>query len=400
MTEIQNISYKELVCGISKALDLLTLRISRHSQRVAMISLKMAGAMGVSASDKVKLFYAGLLHDFGVVSSKDKTDIMNFDYANSRTHIESGMKILGTFKLFREFIDVINYHHDHWLGPNQSGLIKDKIPVLSQILHLADRVEVLIAEDKYILEQTDRITNQINKFSGMWFNPDLVEIFHKIARHEVFWLDLSTEFTGNILQNISPPDERLLTLDEVIEISALFAYLIDQKSRYTKTHCCGGTELAVKLGVKLGWAGTDLKQLKAAAFLHDLGKLAIPDDILEKPSKLTSYEYAIIKKHAYYTYHILNNISGLNTIAQWAAYHHEGLDGRGYPFGLKAEEIPQGARIIAIADRFTALNEDRPYRRKLAPDQVLRILETEVTHNIIDSQIFEALKSILADNKH
>ncbi|MBI4834119.1 MAG: HD domain-containing protein [Planctomycetes bacterium] len=400
MDETQKIYFKELVYGISKALDLLTLRISRHSQRVTMISLKMAGVMGISDSDKLNLFYAGLLHDFGVVSSKDKMDIMNFDYANSRTHIESGIKILGAFKLFDNFINIINYHHDHWLGPNQSGLIKDKIPVLSQILHLADRVEVLIAEDKYILEQTDRITSQVNKFSGMWFNSDLVDVFHKIARHEVFWLDLSTEFTSNILQKISPLDDRLLTLDEVIEIAALFAYLIDQKSRYTKTHCCGGTELAVKLGAKMGWSEIDLKQLKAAALLHDLGKLAVPDEILEKPSKLSSYEYAIIKKHAYYTYHILNNINGLNTIAQWASYHHEGLDGRGYPFGLKADEIPQGARIIAVADRFTALNEDRPYRRKLPPDQVLRILESEVKHNIIDSQIFESLKSILADNKH
>ncbi len=396
MADNINISFKELILGLSKSLDLLTLRISKHSQRVTLISLKIADELKLSQSDTVNLFYASLLHDFGVISSRDKMDIMRFEHTNYRTHIEMGPKILNDYIAFSDILNIIGCHHDHWLGPNQSGLLKDNIPLLSQIIHLADRIEVLISDDGYILEQTQQIVNQITKFKGMWFHPKLVEVFNKLAGYEVFWLDLSSEFTSDILNEISPTDERVLSIDDVIKITSLFAKLIDQKSRYTKSHCLDGTELAVKLGSSLGWSESDLKSLRIAASLHDLGKLSVPDEILEKPGKLTPLEYAIIKKHPYYTYHILKTLTGFVDIAKWAAFHHEGLDGKGYPFGLGADLIPQGARIIAVADRFTALNEDRPYRKKLPIGQVIRILDSEVSHNIIDAEIMDCLKKVVA----
>ncbi len=149
----------------------------------------------------------------------------------------------------------------------------------------------------------------------------------------------------------------------------------------------------------MGWSKMELKHLLIAGLLHDLGKLAIPDEILEKPGALTSNEYDIIKMHPYFTYLILSSIPGFDEVAQWTISHHERLDGKGYPMEVDADNIPQGARIIAVADRFTALTEDRPYRKKMPIPEAFKILNNDVKNNIIDGKILDVLKAVISNNK-
>jgi len=140
-----------------------------------------------------------------------------------------------------------------------------------------------------------------------------------------------------------------------------------------------------------GFTDQEKEEIRVAGFLHDLGKLAIPNSILEKTKELTKKEFNIIKQHPYLTYSILNTIGGLNNITEWAAFHHEKLDGSGYPFHISANRISLGSRILTVADIFTALTEDRPYRRSLNQKEIKEILKSKVKINNIDQNIVDIL---------
>ena len=128
-----------------------------------------------------------------------------------------------------------------------------------------------------------------------------------------------------------------------------------------------------------------------AGYLHDLGKLAVNNAILEKPGQLDDEEFNSIKSHPFYTYRTLQVIKEFETINTWAALHHERLDGSGYPFHLTAEDIPLGSRIIAMADVFTAITEDRPYRKGMDRDEVLGVMSGMVAGKKLCPNVFQLL---------
>jgi len=132
--------------------------------------------------------------------------------------------------------------------------------------------------------------------------------------------------------------------------------------------------------------------MKIAGYLHDLGKLAVPSEILEKPAKLTEDEFNIIKSHPFYTYRILETISDLDVINIWASFHHERLEAKGYPFHNKGEDLSLGSRIMAIADVFTAITEDRPYRKKMTSDEALQVLREMAENSTLDSNLVSTLR--------
>ena len=131
-----------------------------------------------------------------------------------------------------------------------------------------------------------------------------------------------------------------------------------------------------------------------AGLLHDLGKLSIPDHILEKPGALDEQEKLLMKQHTFYTYHLLGKIDAFHTVKEWAAFHHEKLNGEGYPLGLEAAEISLGARIMAVSDIYQALSEDRPYRKAMSKDKAFAILDQMVADNHLAGNVVEKLKEI------
>ena len=131
--------------------------------------------------------------------------------------------------------------------------------------------------------------------------------------------------------------------------------------------------------------------MEIAGLLHDLGKLVVPNAILEKPAGLTPNEFAVIKQHTYYTYSTLGTIAGMRQIAEWAAFHHERLDGAGYPFRRDGPSISLGSRIMCVADVFTALAEDRPYRKGMTPERVTGIMQDMASRGLQDRRIVQML---------
>jgi HD-GYP domain-containing protein (c-di-GMP phosphodiesterase class II) len=176
--------------------------------------------------------------------------------------------------------------------------------------------------------------------------------------------------------------------DDLSELANVFSFLIDFRSQFTATHSAGVAECAKALAELFGLTSTEVKSMEIAGQLHDLGKLSVPNTILEKSSGLTKEEFAIIKRHTYYTYTILKTIDGLGPIPEWAAFHHEKLDGTGYPFRVGEQDIDTGSRIMQVADLFTAMAESRPYRQiGMTKEQILKVFCDKVNDGVFDRRI-------------
>jgi HD-GYP domain-containing protein (c-di-GMP phosphodiesterase class II) len=165
--------------------------------------------------------------------------------------------------------------------------------------------------------------------------------------------------------------------------------LIDFRSRFTATHSSGVAAVAKELSILSGLSEKECYMMEVAGYLHDLGKLSVPNTILEKRGALSDAEYNIIRKHSYYTFIILRRLRGLEHIAAWAAYHHERPDGNGYPFHVKYGDFSTHSRIVSVADIITALTEDRPYRRGMNREKVEGILYSMSKRGGVDEAIAE-----------
>ena len=179
-------------------------------------------------------------------------------------------------------------------------------------------------------------------------------------------------------------------LDNVCEA---FASVIDIKSPYTHAHSRGVASVAVAICQRLRMPEDQITLVRRAALLHDIGKLSVPNNILDKPGKLTAVEWETVRLHPYYTQRILERIRGFQHLAFVASSHHERLDGSGYFRNLRSTQIPPAARAVAVADVYDALSSKRPYRGALAKSEVFRIMGAEVP-NALDADCFAALKSL------
>lgn len=154
-----------------------------------------------------------------------------------------------------------------------------------------------------------------------------------------------------------------------------FSQLLDLKDLNTGTHSTRLAEWGVRMGRELGLDERSLKDLEVAAVLHDVGKIGIPDAILQKPGRLTTDERALMQKHPEYGWSVLRVLPGFERASLFVLHHHEAHDGHGYPAKLRGDETPIGARIVAIIDAFDAMISSRPYRRGLTVDQAIERLE-------------------------
>ncbi|MGM0471534.1 MAG: HD-GYP domain-containing protein [Bacillota bacterium] len=387
-----DISLINMVMGLSDTLDLISPLVNGHHKRVAYIASSIAREYGLSASKQRELIIAGSLHDIGAFSFQERLNNLNFerkfvDNTNLSNHSELGYRLIKGFKFFDHVAPFIRYHHFDWQQGLGSEYRRRKVPEESHILHLADRIDVLIDQDSEILGQVDQIKTKIQQYKGSKFKPELVDAFLSLADKEIFWFEVIAKAKKRILFARAEGINMSLSLRELQELAKLFSQIIDFRSRFTAAHSSGVATVAQLLGEYAGLSQSDRELIKVAGYLHDLGKVAIPTEILEKETQLTEKEYNIIKRHAYYTYRILDKIGGLGKIQRWATCHHERLNGAGYPFHHQGSSLSLGSRIIAVADVFTAIREDRPYRAGMKRQQAVRVLESMSDESALDSDL-------------
>jgi len=184
-----------------------------------------------------------------------------------------------------------------------------------------------------------------------------------------------------------------LTFDELEKLSKVYAFIIDSRSRFTAKHSSGVAVVAQSLALAHGLNEEQSLKVKIAGYLHDIGKLSVPGQILEKSAELDEDERLVMSGHSFYTQKILRKVRGMEQISLWATQHHEFIDGSGYPYGLCSDQLSIESRILTIADIFTALTETRPYREGLGLGTCLGMLENFYERGKIDSDVLETLKN-------
>ncbi|MGQ9826109.1 MAG: HD-GYP domain-containing protein [Desulfotomaculales bacterium] len=385
----------QLLLSLSAAMDYTRRGIGRHHLRVACLCRHFAGELGLPEEERKKLFRAALLHDCGASTFSEKDALAVFETERPWDHSRRGAELLRLSSVLRELAPVVASHHDRYGKENPGGLMGEGIPLAARIIHLADRIDVLVGEH---LEEASRseTVERIGRLAGTVFDPVLVEVFGRLQEKEAFWLDLQPQFLAAAVKEEFWPGDAC-GLEEMLEIGEIFARVIDAKSPFTHRHSRGVALVAEELGLMLGFGRERARMLALAGLLHDLGKLAIPDEILDKPAALTKEEVALMRRHSYISYRLLKSVDGLEEVAAWAGFHHETLNGRGYPFCLTQKELSPESRIVSLADKFVALTEERPYRPPLPPARVRAVLQNMVGQAQVDGEMYLALEKRLEE---
>lgn len=395
MIEGSNLS--QTIFALSEALDLVGIDDVNHGKRVAYIALEISKVLNYKHIDLIQLFHASLLHDCGVSSSKIHTKlVLEFDWIKAKEHCLSGYNLLNQLDIFKELAPLVLFHHTHWADLKKldysQGLLE-----MSNLIFLADRIDITIGnyceqnKEHHKLLSKEFVENKIKTYSDDFFKKEFVDAFFEVSEKESFWFTLEDHILRKNLVSFMKEqhceEEPKLDLEHFKQTAKLFSYFVDAKSNFTSDHSMGVANLSRFICEKMGFDKNLTSKVEIAALLHDLGKLKIPDQILEKTGSLTKEEFNIIKYHPFETNKILSNINGIEDITLWASQHHEKLNGRGYPYHYSSSDIPMPSRIIAVADIFQALAQKRPYRDQLKCDKIMEILKAKATLNEIDKDV-------------
>lgn len=381
----------QMLSALSTALDIINPALNNHQKRTCYIAASLAEALKMPTGQVSTVFMASIMHDIGAITLTDRFKVLEFEENSPHGHDELGALLLQSFPPFADFATIVRYHHVPWADGAGQHFEGNEVPSLSHLIYLANRIAVLILNDIPIFKQVAFIEEKICAQSGKRFVPEFVEAFRHVSKQEAFWLDIMSSSLDDILREKSQLPDISLNLNGVEELARFFSNIVDTRSHFTANHSSGVAACAEELGALMGMSVTGCQEIKIAGYLHDLGKLAVPDFILEKPEKLDDEERSVIKGHTYHTYSILKKVAGLEDIVNWASFHHETLTGDGYPFHRNADQLALGSRILTVADIFTALNEDRPYRKGMCKSEVEKIFSKMTDEGRIDRSVVSVL---------
>ena len=437
------VSLSEVISALTFALDLTDGAVPGHSLRTCLLGMRLATALGVPEADLCDLYYALLLKDIGCSDSLVRfSQIMGDDgrtpWAASawggdlspdpallervwrevlpevplpgrigrllgsagaaeaardtwETQSLRVSEIIENLGMSSTTVQAIHLTDERWDGSGlPSGLRGTSIPLLARICSVAQTLDAFATE--HGLETALRL---VRSRRGTWFDPEIVRAaqhLHTSGKLWQFCLISDVEATRAEVMRLDPGVASALTPERVDRICEAFGNIVDAKSPFTYHHSIGVTDVAVSLAETLGLAPERVSLVRRAAFLHDIGKLAVPNRILDKRGRLTPAEWTHITRHPSLSGSILRRVGAFRELAALAAEHHERLDGSGYPLGLRADDISLESRVIAIADCYAAMAEDRPYRPGLNTEQILANLAEDVPGKL-DATCFEALCS-------
>jgi len=389
-----SVDLRQVVYALSDTLDLVGIDDVGHGKRVGVMAAVVGQALGRSRDDTIFLFDLGMLHDIGVSSSATHARLVaELDWEGAQQHCEAGYQLLRHFDPLASMALPILYHHTHWKELQKIPDLDPAAALEANLIFLVDRVDAMAARyyaDGTLLMHTDSIQKHIREKTGSYFAPELVDAFLKVSATEAFWLQLDERGIRTVMQDMLEIKEPYrASLAEIKTLAEIFGRIVDAKSPFTAEHSLGVSRLARLVAERLELSPEACDKIEIAGLLHDLGKLRIPDEVLDKPGGLDERERKIINTHSFETFQILRHIKGFEEIATWAAYHHEEPDGNGYPFHFKGNELPLEARILRVCDIFQAMVQDRPYRKGLAAHAVMVFLRDLAEKGSIDKKVVD-----------
>ncbi|NJD24775.1 MAG: HD domain-containing protein [Betaproteobacteria bacterium] len=394
------IDLRQLVMTIASAVDLVGVDDVLHGRRVGLLARELAIATGLGEADQVMLYDAGLLHDCGVSSTRvHRRLVVDLEWEGAGEHCLRGAALLGDFQPLAHLAPIVRHHHTRWQFLLNDPELPPEVALHANLIHLADRIDVLAAPhhaENGVLAHVGRIRDRLAAESGRLFAPRLVDAFVALCEGEAFWLALQPDSVHLYQTEMEAFDDpRTIDWGGFRHCADILARIIDAKSSYTERHSRGVARLARHVAERMGLDPVTCEKIEVAGLLHDIGKLQVPDEIIEGTTALSDHEFDIMKGHSYGTRQVLRRLPAIDDIARWAAYHHETPDGRGYPYHLRGDALPLEARIINVADIFQALAQARPYREPLAPARVIAILEERAEAGRADATVVAAVAADL-----
>ena len=442
----QTIDLPEIISALSFALDLTEGAMPGHALRSCILGMRIAKEAKLSQYQQDDLYFALLLKDVGCSSNaarmcqivggddravkagvkledwtkpgKPKLSTLKLMWNNvlpeanalervlriakiGRTQhknneemitlrCDRGASIVSKMGLGQATSEAVRYLDEHWDGSGYPNRWRgERIPLLARIAGVAQHLDGFATE-----KGANLAILALEERSGTWYDPELVKIAVSLHRQGRLWegslaSDAESAARATVLA-MEPDDTAPLGTDRIDIICEAFSDVVDAKSPFTMRHSMGVAKAAVTIAEAMGLSAQRTTMIRRAAMLHDLGKLRVPNSILDKPSKLTNEEFGVVKEHPALSQQILERIPSFRMMAEIAGSHHEKLDGTGYPLHLSAAELSLESRIVAVADVYAALSEERPYRESLDLGQVSAIMSKDIP-NKLDPVCFEAL---------
>ncbi|SOC85622.1 HDIG domain-containing protein [Ensifer adhaerens] len=433
----------EVVNALSAALDMTDGQPVGHSARCCWIGMHIGGRLGLDTPQLHDLFYMLFLKDLGCSSNaaricqlyatndhefkrNSKTmdhsliQVLHFVATNTavksglatklktilniarnagnitrdliETRCERGAEIARTMRFPERVARGILDLDEHWDGRGHPmGLKENEISLMARIALLAQVIDVF-----HITGGRQAAIDEVRKRAGTWFDPQLVLVFETVANDLSFWAALEGSDIDSRVFALEPAANRSLVDDDLLDdIADGFAQVVDAKSPFTSGHSKRVALYSDMIAEELGLETGRKRWLVRGALLHDIGKLGISNEILDKAGKLDDDEWRAMKNHPLLGHHILSKIDAFSGIADIAMKHHEKLNGKGYPHGIGADELDLETRIVTVADIFDALSADRPYRSAMPTSKALSIMREEVG-TALDPDCFDALASAIS----
>lgn len=363
-----------------------------HSYRVAYLSYLLAKKIGIDFEQEVLV--AGFIHDLGVfdVSNAELHEIVDFSIVKNpsiRIHPQKGAAIIAALPGYKSVARIIMNHHE-WVDGSgyPRGLIAAELSLETQILRIADSFAFAIDRGTYL--DKGSLLAKMRTRVGKEYSKELYDSISEIITDDV-WSVLIDDML--VVHNVNAVFEHYASDDQChrpmySSLLLLFGKILDAKHSYSEGHSRRVAYYSEILALGLGLEDSVVDKIVSGAFLHDIGKLAIPKEILDCPRKLTEEEFELIKQHAELSHDIVLSIPAFASLADVVGADQEHWDGSGYPNGLKAEQIPLGARLIFVADAFDAMTSTRSYRKAMSVDDALEELKkssgTDFDPKIVD----------------
>jgi HD-GYP domain-containing protein (c-di-GMP phosphodiesterase class II) len=438
-----SISLSEIISALSYALDLTEGAMHGHALRSCLLGMRIAAEAKLAGDQTSSLYFALLLKDVGcssnasrrcqIVGDDDRALTIGAKYSDwtkpglstvkllwnnvlpdfgAAAHVarilrvgvtqhsndeemtglgcDRGASILGKLGMGEVAAQAVHSLNEHWDGSGQpERRQREQIPLLSRICAIAQHLDMFSTG-----RGAEKAIETLKQRSGTWFDPELVKVAVSLHRRGALWANCastdSQDDTRQAVLDLDPGKKHQLGAGRIDHICAAFADVVDAKSNFTFRHSMGVADAAFGIATALHLSAERAQLVRRTALLHDIGKLSVSNSILDKKGKLDAEEWKAIRLHPGLTRSILELVGPFREMAVIAGEHHEKLDGSGYPSRLMAPDLSLESRIIAVADVYSALSEDRPYRAGLGFDEIVSIM-AKIVPDKLDADCFYGL---------
>ncbi|MDR2734751.1 MAG: HD domain-containing protein [Spirochaetota bacterium] len=383
--------------ALAQALDMVEISFlgasTHHGKRIAVLCAAMGRRLGMSEAAVADVITCALLHDNALTEYILLLEGREEDSEHFAAHCEIGQRNLDKLPFHENIAGFILYHHERADGRGLFRLSEGNFPLGAELIAAADMFDVEWHLGNVAADTLPKLRESIAADTGARFT-------HRAGGAMLDALDadmlasLRNEEITNTIRKAIPVWTMEMDNPALISIAELVSHIIDCKSAFTKIH---SQQIANRAWLMAEFYGYDMAQkiqLYLAAALHDIGKMAIPSAVLEKPGALTKDEFEIIKTHAAHTRSVLGDLGGLLT--EWASNHHEKLDGSGYPLGTIAADLDFNSRLMTCLDIYQAVSEERPYHPRRSHAETMPILRDMADKGQIDPVIARDMDTVMA----